>query len=55
MISKKGINAQLITNFSPTSTYVLEEISLGKGDFNYKDLDEAHASSSQTTARCSSS
>ncbi len=41
MIAKKGINAQLITNFSPTSTYVLEEISLGKGDFNYKDLDEA--------------
>ena len=41
MISKKGISAQLITDFSPTSTYVLEEISLGKGDFNYKDLDEA--------------
>jgi len=41
MISKKGINAQLITNFSPTSTHVLEEVSLWKGDFNYKDLNEA--------------
>jgi sugar-specific transcriptional regulator TrmB len=40
-VSKKGINVQLITNFSPTSTYVLEEVSLGKGDFNYKDLDQA--------------
>jgi sugar-specific transcriptional regulator TrmB len=40
-VSKKGINVQLITNFSPTSTYVLEEVSLGKGDFNYKDLAEA--------------
>jgi sugar-specific transcriptional regulator TrmB len=41
MVSKKGLNVQLITNFSPTSTYVLEEVSLGKGDFNYKDLAEA--------------
>jgi len=40
-VSKKGLNVQLITNFSPTSTYVLEEVSLGKGDFTYKELDEA--------------
>ena len=40
-VSKKGLDVQLITNFSPTSTYVLEEVSLGKGDFNYKELDEA--------------
>ncbi|UCH57341.1 MAG: hypothetical protein JSV18_08440 [Candidatus Bathyarchaeota archaeon] len=38
---KRGINVQLITDFSPTSTYVLEEVSLGKGDFIYKGLDEA--------------
>jgi len=41
LAEKKGINVQLITNFSPTSTYVLEEVNLGKGDFNYKDITEA--------------
>ena len=41
IISKRGVNVQLITNFSPTSTYVLDEICLGEGDFNYNDLEEA--------------
>jgi hypothetical protein len=37
---KRGIKVSLITNFSPTSTYVLEEVDLGKGDFNYKEIEE---------------
>lgn len=41
VVSKKGVNVQLITDFSPTSTYVLEEVSLGKGDFKYSSLDDA--------------
>ncbi|MCW4035639.1 MAG: hypothetical protein NWE75_00440 [Candidatus Bathyarchaeota archaeon] len=38
---KKGVDIRLMTNFSPTSTYVLEEVSLGEGDFAYKELDGA--------------
>jgi len=38
---KKDIKVSLITNFSPTSTYVLEEVDLGKGDFNYKEIEDS--------------
>jgi sugar-specific transcriptional regulator TrmB len=38
---KRGIKVSLITNFSPTSTYVLEEVDLGKGDFNYKEIEDS--------------
>ena len=41
IVDKSGVNVRLMTNFSPTSTYVLEEVSLGEGDFNYRDLAEA--------------
>ena len=41
IVDKKGVNVRLMTNYSPTSTYVLEEVSLGEGDFDYKELSEA--------------
>jgi sugar-specific transcriptional regulator TrmB len=41
LIAEKNINVQLITNFSPTSTYVLEEVRLGRGDFIYKEIKDA--------------
>jgi len=41
LVNKKGVNVRLMTNYSPTSTYVLEEVSLGEGDFNYKQLSNA--------------
>ncbi len=37
---KKGIEVHLMTNYSPTSTYVLDEVSLGEGDFAYKEIDD---------------
>jgi len=36
---KRGIDVRIITNFSPTSTYVLEEINLSEGDFAYKSVE----------------
>ena len=36
---KRGVKVSLITNFSPTSAYVLEEVDLGKGDFDYKEIE----------------
>ncbi|UCD45043.1 MAG: hypothetical protein JSV27_00595 [Candidatus Bathyarchaeota archaeon] len=36
---KRGVDVRIITNFSPTSTYVLEEINLGEGDFAYKSVE----------------
>jgi sugar-specific transcriptional regulator TrmB len=41
MAKKKGVRVSLITNFSPTSTYVLEEVDLGNGDFNYKEIEDS--------------
>ena len=38
---KRGVKVSLITNFSPTSTYVLEEVDLGKGDFDYKQIEDS--------------
>jgi sugar-specific transcriptional regulator TrmB len=38
---KRGIDVRVMTSFSPTSTYVLEEINLGEGDFAYTALDDA--------------
>jgi len=38
---KRGIDVRILTNFSPTSTYVLEEINLGKGDFAYKSVEDS--------------
>jgi sugar-specific transcriptional regulator TrmB len=38
---KKKLDVRLMTNYSPTSTYVLDEVDLGEGDFAYKDLGEA--------------
>jgi sugar-specific transcriptional regulator TrmB len=38
---KKSIKVNLITNFSPTSSYVLEEVDLGKGDFIYKKIEDS--------------
>jgi sugar-specific transcriptional regulator TrmB len=38
---KRGIDVRVLTNYSPTSTYVLDEVSLGKGDFTYRNLGES--------------
>ena len=38
---KRGIDVRVMTSHSPTSTYVLEEINMGEGDFAYTDLDDA--------------
>jgi len=38
---KRKLDVRLMTNYSPTSTYVLDEVDLGEGDFAYKDLREA--------------
>ena len=32
---KKGLTARLMTNYSPTSSYVLEQLEIGEGDFAY--------------------
>jgi sugar-specific transcriptional regulator TrmB len=41
LAKKKMVKVSLITNFSPTSTYVLEEVDLGKGDFDYKEIEDS--------------
>ncbi len=38
---KRGIDVRVLTNYSPTSTYVFEEVSLGEGDFAYQCMDNA--------------
>ena len=38
---ERGIDVKVLTNFSPTITYVLEEINLGKGDFAYKEVQDS--------------
>ena len=37
----RGVNVKILTNYSPTSTYVLEEVSIDDGDFSYVDLEDA--------------
>jgi sugar-specific transcriptional regulator TrmB len=32
---KKGLKTRLMTNYSPTSSYVLEQMEIGEGDFTY--------------------
>jgi sugar-specific transcriptional regulator TrmB len=32
---EKGLTTRLMTNYSPTSSYVMEEMEIGKGDFAY--------------------
>ena len=41
LAKKRSINVKILTNYSPTSTYVLEEVSIDDGDFSYVDLDDA--------------
>jgi sugar-specific transcriptional regulator TrmB len=36
---KTGLTTRLMTNYSPTSSFVLEELDIGKGDFAYLDND----------------
>ena len=38
---KRPLEVRILTNFSPTSTYVLEQIDLGDGDFAYLEAEEA--------------
>lgn len=38
---KRGIDVRVMTSHSPTSTYVMEKINLGEGDFAYKELEDA--------------
>jgi predicted transcriptional regulator len=38
---KKSIDVRLMTNYSPTSTYVLDEVNFNGTDFAYKNLDES--------------
>ncbi len=38
---KRGIDIRVLTNYSPTSTYVLDEVNLGEGDFAYMELEGA--------------
>ncbi|HUV34525.1 MAG TPA: helix-turn-helix domain-containing protein [Candidatus Desulfaltia sp.] len=35
LATKKGIKVRLLTNYSPTSSYVLDQIEMGDGDFAY--------------------
>ena len=35
LVTKKGVKLRLLTNYSPTSSYVLDMIDLGEGDFAY--------------------
>jgi sugar-specific transcriptional regulator TrmB len=35
LATKKGIKVRLLTNYSPTSSYVLDQIEIGEGDFAY--------------------
>ena len=37
---KRRLDVRIMTNFSPTSTYVLEQINLGEGDFAYLEAEE---------------
>ncbi|MDH5201509.1 MAG: hypothetical protein OEW93_11520 [Candidatus Bathyarchaeota archaeon] len=41
IMGKRGIDVRVLTNYSPTSTYVFEEVSLGEGDFAYFCMDDA--------------
>ncbi len=41
LIDEKGISIKILTNLSPTSTYVLEEVNVGEGDFAYMDLEDS--------------
>jgi len=41
IVEKRGIDVRVLTNYSPTSTYVFEEVSLGEGDFAYFCMDDA--------------
>lgn len=36
---KTGLTTRLMTNYSPTSSFVLEELNIGEGDFAYLDND----------------
>ena len=38
---KRRLDVRILTNFSPTSTYVLEQINLCEGDFAYLDVEGA--------------
>ncbi|MGD2201366.1 MAG: helix-turn-helix domain-containing protein, partial [Candidatus Bathyarchaeota archaeon] len=40
IVEEKGVKVMLLTNYSPTSTYVMDEINLGEGDFNYKEIED---------------
>lgn len=35
LAQERGIEVKLLTNFSPTSSYVLDQVNLGNGDFAY--------------------
>lgn len=37
---KRHLDIRIMTNFSPTSTYVLEQVNLGEGDFAYLEGDD---------------
>jgi sugar-specific transcriptional regulator TrmB len=41
IMGKRGIDVRVLTNYSPTSTYVFEEVNLGKSDFAYQCMDDA--------------
>jgi hypothetical protein len=35
LVTSAGIKVRLLTNYSPTSSYVLDQIEIGEGDFAY--------------------
>jgi len=39
ILRKRSLDVRIMTNFSPTSTYVLEQVNLGEGDFAYLESD----------------
>lgn len=41
IMGKRGIDVRVLTNYSPTSTYVFEEVNLGESDFAYQCMDDA--------------
>ena len=41
LAEERDINVKILTNYSPTSTYVLEEVNIDDADFSYVDLDDA--------------
>lgn len=41
IVRKRQLDVRILTNFSPTSTYVLEQVNLGDGDFAYLEAEEA--------------